>query len=116
MADLVLHERDGDVVVLTFNDPERRNAMTRAMGEAFAARIADLARDATLRAVILTGAGRAFSAGGDMGMLREKVLKPVLRIRNLQGPPPRNHNPLDHHYYNLRQEMRRLFKTLKIAS
>lgn len=50
-----------------------------------------------------------------LGMLREKVLKPVLRNRNLQGPPPRNNNPIDHHYYNLRQEMRRLFKTLKIA-
>jgi hypothetical protein len=51
-----------------------------------------------------------------LGMLRDKVLKPVLRIRNLQGPPPRNDNPVDHHYYNLRQEMRRLFQTLRIAS
>jgi hypothetical protein len=50
-----------------------------------------------------------------LGMLREKVLKPVLRNRNLQGPPPRSNNPVDHHYYNLRQEMRRLFRTLKIA-
>ena len=49
-----------------------------------------------------------------LGMLREKVLKPVLRNRNLQGPPPHSHDPVDHHYYNLRQEMRRLFKTLKI--
>jgi hypothetical protein len=51
-----------------------------------------------------------------LGMLRDKVLKPVLRVRNLQGPPPRNNNPVDHHYHNLRQEMRRLFKTLKIAA
>jgi hypothetical protein len=51
-----------------------------------------------------------------LGMLREKVLKPVLRNRNLQGPPPRSDNPIDHHYYNLRQEMRRLFRTLKIAA
>jgi hypothetical protein len=51
-----------------------------------------------------------------LGILREKVLKPVLRIRNLQGPPPRNNNPVDHHYHNLRQEMRRLFNTLKIAA
>jgi hypothetical protein len=51
-----------------------------------------------------------------LGMLREKVLKPVLRTRNLQGPPPRSNNPIDHHYYNLRQEMRRLFKTMKIAA
>ena len=51
-----------------------------------------------------------------LGMLRDKVLKPVLRNRNLQGTPPRSNNPVDHHYYNLRQEMRRLFKTLKIAA
>jgi hypothetical protein len=51
-----------------------------------------------------------------LGILRDKVLKPVLRIRNLQGPPPRNNNPIDHHYHNLRQEMRRLFRTLKIAA
>jgi hypothetical protein len=51
-----------------------------------------------------------------LALLREKVLKPVLRNRNLQGPPPRTDNPLDHHYYNLRQEMRRLFRTLKIAA
>ena len=42
-----------------------------------------------------------------LGLLREKVLKPVLRNRNLQGPPPRSNNPVDHHYYNLRQDMRR---------
>lgn len=51
-----------------------------------------------------------------LGLLRDKVLKPVLRNRNLQGPPPRNKNAVDHHYYNLRQEMRRLFRTLKIAA
>jgi hypothetical protein len=50
-----------------------------------------------------------------MGTLREKVLQFGLRNCNLQGPPPRTNNPVDHHYYNLRQEMRRLFKTLKIA-
>ncbi len=66
---LVLVERDADVVTLTFNDPDRRNAMTRAMGEAFSDRIAELVSDASIRAVILTGAGRAFSAGGDMAML-----------------------------------------------
>jgi hypothetical protein len=69
------------------------------------------------------GKSRLYEAPGEglrtlvaLGMLREKVLKPVLRNRNLQGRPPRSHNPIDHHYYNLRQEMRRLFKTLKIAA
>ena len=70
---LVLSERDGDVVTLTFNDPERRNAMSRAMGEAFAETVADLAPDPGVRAVVLTGAGRAFSAGGDLEMIQERA-------------------------------------------
>jgi len=37
-----------------------------------------------------------------LGMLREKVLKPVLRNRNLQARPPASNNPVDHHYYILR--------------
>jgi len=70
---LVLVDRDGDVAVVTFNDPERRNAMTRDMGEAFAREMTLLAREPGLRAVILTGAGGAFSAGGDLAMIEERA-------------------------------------------
>ena len=69
------------------------------------------------------GASRRYQAPAEglrtmvaLMMLRDKVLKPVLRNRNLQAPPPRTDNPVDHHYYNLRQEMRRLFRELKIAA
>ena len=71
--ELILEERSADIVPLHFHDPERRNAMTTAMGEAFAARIAGLAGDASLRAVVLTGSGSAFSAGGDLEMLDERA-------------------------------------------
>ena len=70
---LILHARDGDVVTLTFNDPSRLNAMTQAMGEAFRGAIAELAADASLRGVVLTGAGRAFSAGGDLTMIESRA-------------------------------------------
>lgn len=70
---LVLVDRDGDVATLTFNDPDRRNAMTREMGERFAREVAGLCREPGLRAVVLTGAGRAFSAGGDLGMIEEQA-------------------------------------------
>jgi enoyl-CoA hydratase len=67
----ILASRERDVVTLTFNLPERRNAMTRALGEALAEQVALLSADPSLRAVLLTGGGSAFSAGGDLGMIRE---------------------------------------------
>ncbi len=71
--DLVRESRDGAIATLHFNDPDRLNAMTRAMGEAFRKRIGDLAQDDSLRAIILTGEGRAFSAGGDLDMLQDQA-------------------------------------------
>ena len=73
--DLVLEERDDDVVTLTFNQPERLNAMSQAMGEAFADRIGRLQPDESIRAVVLTGAGRAFSAGGDLEMINDRAIQ-----------------------------------------
>lgn len=69
---LVRLAREGAVAVLTLNDPERRNAMTEAMGRALATHATALAGEAELRAVVLTGAGRAFSAGGDLAMLEAR--------------------------------------------
>ena len=66
---LVVLERDGDVAIVTFNDPKRRNAMTEAMGHAIAEQMGALIGDPSIRAVVLTGAGRAFSAGGDLDMV-----------------------------------------------
>ena len=72
-TELVRLVRDGDIATLLFNDPERRNAMTRAMGEAFRDHVADLCRDDSLRAVVISGSGRAFSAGGDLDMLERQA-------------------------------------------
>lgn len=70
---LVLVDRDADVATLTLNDPDRLNAMSQSMGEAFAEQVAQLATDDRLRAAVLTGAGRAFCAGGDLGMIEERA-------------------------------------------
>jgi hypothetical protein len=51
-----------------------------------------------------------------IGVLRDKVLKPVLARRWTTGRPPKNQSPLDDHYLNLRKEMRKLLKTLRIAA
>jgi len=59
------------VVVLTLDLPERRNAMTRQLTEAWAAAMADLTADREVRCVVVTGAGTAFCAGGDLSWLEE---------------------------------------------
>jgi hypothetical protein len=51
-----------------------------------------------------------------VGILRDKVLKPVLARRWQTGRPPNHPNPVDQHYHNLRKEMRRLLKTLRIPA
>lgn len=59
---------DGVATVL-LNRPEKLNALSGEMYHALADHFADLGRDDEVRAVILTGAGRAFCAGGDVGSM-----------------------------------------------
>jgi 2-(1,2-epoxy-1,2-dihydrophenyl)acetyl-CoA isomerase len=61
----VLYQRDGSIVTLTLNRPETLNAMNEAMIAELERLLLGLESDATVRAVILTGAGRGFSSGGD---------------------------------------------------
>jgi enoyl-CoA hydratase len=67
---LRVERRPDGVAVLTFDLPEKRNAMTEELTAAWAATIEDLAGDRDLRAVVVTGAGRAFCAGGDLSWLQ----------------------------------------------
>ena len=61
---------EGGVTVLTLNDPKRLNALTVDMGEAFQ-RALDLDYSKT-NALVITGSGRAFSAGGDLNFLQAR--------------------------------------------
>ena len=63
-------ERRGPVAVLTLNRPKALNALDRATLEALRADCAQLAADGSLRAVVLTGEGRAFAAGADVAEMR----------------------------------------------
>jgi len=66
MADILM-ERDADgVVTLTLNRPDSLNAFSFSMYDEFIAILEGLQNDPRARAVILTGAGRAFSAGHDL--------------------------------------------------
>jgi len=59
-------ESDGPLRIVTLNRPEAMNAFDREMHEAFPRILSELGQDREARAVVLTGAGRAFSAGGDI--------------------------------------------------
>jgi enoyl-CoA hydratase/carnithine racemase len=65
-AQPVLAEQTGAVLKLTLNRPERLNAWTQAMEERYFDLLAAADADPTVRAIVVTGAGRAFCAGADL--------------------------------------------------
>lgn len=69
-ASLLEDVADG-VLTLTLNRPERRNALDPELRDALAAAIEAAAGDPTVRALVLTGAGGDFCAGGDLGSFDE---------------------------------------------
>lgn len=66
------------VATIRFNEPEKRNAMTVDMGEELIAAAGHVAAEPEARVLVLTGAGKAFSAGGDMNMIRKNTEKDIL--------------------------------------
>lgn len=61
------------VAVVTFDSPKTRNAMTVAEGNLFSAAMEDLKARKDVRCIVLTGAGSAFSAGGDSAFLAQRI-------------------------------------------
>ncbi|MGW0581021.1 enoyl-CoA hydratase/isomerase family protein, partial [Streptomyces sp. NPDC002920] len=61
---------DGDVRIVTLNRPDRLNGVSEDLHRRISEVWRELAEDGKARAVVLTGAGRAFSAGGDFDHLR----------------------------------------------
>lgn len=69
----LLVEKDGPLVTLTINRPESRNPLGEpGDGDLFADACARINADRTVRCVILTGAGKAFSAGGNVKAMHER--------------------------------------------
>lgn len=98
---LLVERHDDGVVVLTFNQPERRNAMTVELTEAWRTTIAALKTDRSVRVVVVQAEGSVFCAGGDLGwiegdgsattpdQLRDKMLRfylTWLSVRELDVP------------------------------
>ena len=74
MALVLFEENPKGWGVITLNNPDHLNAMGEDMAEEFSTMIDDLAaKKGNYRSIILTGAGRAFSAGGNLDMLEKKT-------------------------------------------
>jgi enoyl-CoA hydratase len=79
-GDRLTVQRDGAVLTLTLNRPDRLNAVTTALLDDLADQLEHAALDADLRVVVLTGAGRAFCAGADLTMA------PASQVTAVPGP------------------------------
>jgi 2-(1,2-epoxy-1,2-dihydrophenyl)acetyl-CoA isomerase len=95
-------ERDGPVATITFNRPQALNAIDRAVADRLAASLKTVERDDEIRVIVITGAGRAFSAGQDLeelhrderergpAALREELTERydpiIMRLRSIEKP------------------------------
>lgn len=70
-AQVVLEERQDSVLTLRLNRPNKLNALTPEMGRALVHGLLHGSDDKGVRAVVVTGAGRGFCAGGDLEFLRD---------------------------------------------
>ncbi len=98
-APVLLETKHGSIVTLAMNRPDRLNAINNELSVALNEAFLRIAADASVHVVILTGAGRAFCAGGDLGLIgkgRERgdatELGPILRsgmqaVLNMRSMP-----------------------------
>lgn len=70
---ITLDTDDRGVCTLTLNRPDKHNAMSGQMLQELTLAAKRLATDETVRVVVLTGAGKSFCAGGDLGWMRQQM-------------------------------------------
>jgi len=80
----ILFERNGRVLTVTFNRPDKLNAFNQELHREMATLFADVSHDPDSDIVVLTGAGRAFSAGGDLAFLEECQRNPPVFYETLR--------------------------------
>src|ERR1700739_2328070 len=100
-AAVLLETREGSIGTLAMNRPDRLNALNNDLSTALNDAISRIAADHTVHVVILTGAGRAFCAGGDLavigkgraisddteiGPILRSGMQAVLKIRTMPQP------------------------------
>jgi enoyl-CoA hydratase/carnithine racemase len=88
-SDVVLYRREQGVAVLTLNRPDRMNAWTEELEARYLTLLEQTAGDPEVRAVVVTGAGRGYCPGADMGGLRELGDVGTRPVEELQSIPIR---------------------------
>lgn len=83
MSDFVLSDINDGVATLTLNRPDSLNAMTPALMAELRDALQRAEADAQVRVIVVTGAGRAFSSGGDRNFLDELLTQPTLQIKEV---------------------------------
>ena len=68
------------IATITFNRPDKRNAMSDEMRTEFIHALEHVAADPAIRAVVLTGAGKGFCAGGDISGMQRRMSAPAGEI------------------------------------
>jgi enoyl-CoA hydratase/carnithine racemase len=76
MTDLLYEVKD-KIATITLNRPDKLNAFTGPMIDAWAGALGEAQRDDTVNVVVVTGAGRAFCAGGDVGRMGQGAPTPL---------------------------------------
>jgi len=86
LAHLRLERPSEGVALLVLDNPDQRNAMSTDMTASWVAAIDELVADSSVRAVVVTGEGRAFCSGGDTGWLASEPDASVDRLRSRMLP------------------------------
>jgi enoyl-CoA hydratase len=85
MNDLVLRTDIDGVATLTLNRPDKLNALNDDVFRALRTRVDDIAVDESMRCVVITGAGRAFSAGHDLSALTQGPYDPTFEAETVDA-------------------------------
>jgi enoyl-CoA hydratase/carnithine racemase len=89
----ILYSREKSVAVITLNRPDRMNALTLANHDELAQAIDEAYRDEQVRVIVLTGAGKGFCSGDDVGEVflspeEDRFVTRQAKLRQLEGEHP----------------------------
>jgi 2-(1,2-epoxy-1,2-dihydrophenyl)acetyl-CoA isomerase len=105
MGETVIQEHDGALAILTLNRPDKLNSFTMEMTSALKSALAEIAADRACRALLITGAGRAFCAGQDLSE----------RLSTMKDQPADIRTSLDTRFNPLVRSLRNLPKPIVVA-